>query len=165
MLKNLPALLFLSLIVLGGCSALKTPSDADVLGIKIGMSKADAAKRLNEIGKLEKEESKQQEVWALTNDSHYSFLIVAFNKETQKVRFITAKARENGSRIRYGDVLDIGQAQQKTSVNNYKYIQEISGSALTWGYTKIASGTDSTYLTYFSLKDSESSEEEEDDDE
>jgi hypothetical protein len=165
MLKILTALLFLSLIVFGGCSSFKAPSDSDILGIKIGMNKEDAAKRLNEIGKLEKEESKQQEVWALTNDSHYSYLIVAFNKETQKVRFITAKARENGSRLRYTDVLDIGKAQQTSSANNYKYSQEVPGSAFTSGYTKIASGADSNYLTYFSLKELNSSDEEEDDDE
>ncbi len=165
MLKNLLALLFLSLFIYGGCSSIRVPSDYDILGIKIGMNKEDAAKRLNEIGKLQNEESNQQEVWALTDKPHYSFLIIGFNKKTQKVRFITAKARENGSRVSYGDVLDIGNAQQQKSANNYKYIQEIPGSTLTFGYTKIASGTDPNYLTYFSLKELNSSEEEEDDDE
>ncbi len=122
MVKNLLALLLLSLITVGGCKSLKAPSDSDVLGIKIGMNKEDAAKRLNEIGKLEKEESKQQEVWALNNDLHYSHLIVAFDKKNKKVRYITAKARENGSRVLYSDVMDIGKARQTSSANNYKLI-------------------------------------------
>ncbi len=163
MVKNLLALLLLSLITVGGCKSLKAPSDSDVLGIKIGMNKEDAAKRLNEIGKLEKEESKQQEVWALNDDPHYSHLIVGFGKEDQEVRYVTVKARENGSRVRYTDVLDTGKAQQKISASNFKYIQEIPGGVFTSGYLKIASGTDANYLNYFSLKDSDSSEEEDDD--
>ncbi len=165
MVKNLLALLLLSLITVGGCKSLKAPSDSDVLGIKIGMNKEDAAKRLNEIGKLEKEESKQQEVWALNDDPHYSHLIIGFGKKDQEVRYVTVKARENGSRVRYSDVLDIEKSQQTSSANNYKYIQEVPGNALNSGYTKIASGTDSNYLTYFSLKELNSSEESEEDEE
>ncbi len=162
MLKNLPALLFLCFITFGCSNLLKTQSDSDILGIKIGMSREDAHKRLKEIGKLEKEESKQQEVWALNNEPHYDYLILAFDKENRQVRYITAKARENGTRVPYSDVLDTGKAQQTSSANNYKYIQEIPGNVLSNSYAKIASGTDSNYLTYFSLKQLNSSEEEED---
>ncbi len=80
-------------------------------------------KRLNEIGKLDHEERKQQEIWALNNDPHYSHLILAFDKEKQDVRYITAKARTDGSRVLYSDVLDINNAKLITSPNNYKYIR------------------------------------------
>ncbi len=166
MIKILITFLILSLIaVSSGCKALKAPSESDILGIRIGMNKDEAAKRLNEIGKLEKEENKQQEVWALNDEPHYSHLIVAFEKENQKVRYITVKARENGSPIRYSDVIDIAKAQQTSSANNHKYIQEVEGNLLAPGYAKIASGKDSNYLTYFSLKELNSSEEEEEDEE
>ncbi len=160
MLKNLLALLMLCLITFGCSNPSKTQSGSDILGIKIGMSKEDTIKRLNEIGKLDHEERKQQEIWALNNDPHYSHLIVGFDKEKQKVRYITAKARENGSRLRYSDIIDIGKAQQTSSANNYKYTEEVQANESTPGYTRIASGTDSDYLNYFSLKELNLPEEE-----
>jgi len=161
MLKNLLALLLLGLIAFGCSNSSKTQSVSDILGIRIGLSKEDATKRLNEIGKLDHEERKQQEIWVLNNDPHYSHLIVAFDKEKQLVRFITAKARENGTRLRYSDVMDISNAKLTSSANNYKYILEVQAKESTVGYTKIASGTDSNYLTYFSFKELNLPEEEE----
>ncbi|MBA3633062.1 MAG: hypothetical protein H0W58_09680 [Acidobacteria bacterium] len=160
MLKNLLTLLLLCLITFGCPNSSKTQSGSDILGIRIGMNKEDTIKRLNEIGKLEREERKQQEIWALNNDPHYSHLIVAFDKENQKVRYITAKAREKGSRLRYSDVIDIAKAQQRSSANNYKYIEDVQANELTPGYTRIASGTDPDYLNYFSLKELNLPEEE-----
>jgi hypothetical protein len=160
MLKNLPTLLLLCLLAFGCTNQSKTQSASDILGIRIGQSKEDAIKRLNEVGKLEREERKQQEIWTLNNDPHYSHLIVAFDKEKQILRFITAKARENGTRVRYSDVMDISQAKLTTSPNNYKYIQEVQASESTPGYTRIASGTDADYLNYFSLKELNLPEEE-----
>ncbi|MBA3334157.1 MAG: hypothetical protein H0T08_00955 [Acidobacteria bacterium] len=165
MLKNLLALLLLCLISFSCSNSLKTQSNSDISGIKIGMSKEDTTKRLQEIGKIDREERKQQEIWTLNNDPHYSHLIVAFDKEKQKVRFITAKARENGNRVRYGDVIDIGKAQLTSSANNYKYTQDVQASESNPAYIRIASGTDSNYLNYFSLKELNSSEEESEEDE
>jgi hypothetical protein len=160
MLKNLLALLLLCLIAFGCSNSSKTQSASDILGIRIGMSKEDTINRLNEIGKLDHEERKQQEIWTLNNDPHYSHLILAFDKEKQDVRYITAKAREKGSRVRYSDVIDIKKAQQRSSANNYKYIEEVPATESTPSYTRIASGTDSNYLTYFSLKELNLPEEE-----
>ncbi len=160
MLKNLLLLLLLCLITLACTNAPQTQSNSDILGIKIGMSKEDASKRLNEIGKLDHEERKQQEIWVLNNDPHYSHLIVAFDKEKQILRFITAKARENGTRLRYSDVLETDKAKLTSSANNYKYIQEVQATESTPGYSRIASGTDSDYLNYFSLKELNLPEEE-----
>lgn len=164
MLKNMSALFLLCLVFSGCFDSLKTQSESDVLGVKIGMSKADAIKRLKEIGRLEKEEKKQQEVWAIDSEPHYSYVIIAFDKENDNVRYITAKARENGSRVRYADVLDIDKSRQTNSANNYKYVQEIPGSLFAYGYSKLASGTDPDYLTYFSLKKTDSSGEESEED-
>lgn len=160
MLKHLLALLLLCLITFGCSSSLKTQPSSDILGIRIGMSKEDAIKRLQEIGKLDHQERKQQEIWTLNNDPHYSHLILAFDKEKQDVRYITAKARENGTRIRYSDVMDISKAKLINSPNNYKYIQEVQANESIAGYSKIASGTNVDYLTYFSHKELSLPEEE-----
>jgi hypothetical protein len=160
MLKNLLALLMLCLITFSCSNPSKTQSGSDILGIKIGMSKEATVKRLQEIGKLDREERKQQEIWTLNNDPHYYYLIVAFDKEKQAVRYITAKARDNGTRVPYKDVIDISTAKLTTSPNNYKYTQEFQANESTPGYTRIASGTDSNYLTYLSLKELNLPEEE-----
>lgn len=165
MKKKSLALLFLALIF-GSCSEwLKTESKTDILGIRINMSEENAHKRLREIGKLEKEERKQQEVWTLNDDPRYSHLIVAFTKEDQTVRYVTAKAREAGSRVRYADVLDLEKARQIGSANNYKYVQEFPADGRNSGYSIIASGRDPEYLTYLSLKNLDAAEEEEEEDE
>lgn len=163
-LKILTVLL-LSLIAFG-CSYLPQPkSDSNILGINLGTSKTEAHKRLNELGKLDREESKQQEIWTLNNDPHYSHLILAFDKENQSVRYITAIARENGTPVQYRDIIDTEKAKQTGSANNYKYVQEIEGNLTTSGYLKIASGKDINNLTYFSLKKLNSSEEEDEEEE
>ena len=153
MLKTLSALLLLCVITFGCSKPSKTQPSSDILGIKIGMSKEDTIKRLNEIGKLDHEERRQQEIWTLNNDPNYSHLILAFDKEKQDVRYITAKARTDGSRLLYSDVLDINNAKLITSPNNYKYTQDVQGNESIPGYSRIASGTDANYLTYFSLKE------------
>ena len=160
MLKNLLLLYLLCLITFGCSNSSKTQPASDILGIRIGMSSEDTIKHLNEIGKLDHEERKQQEIWTLNDDPHYSHLILAFDKEKQDVRYITAKARENGTRVRYSDVIDIAKAQQRRSANNFKYIEEVAANESTPGYTRIASGTDSGYLNYFSLKELNLPEEE-----
>lgn len=123
-----------------------------VLGISIGMSREAAHKKLGRIGRLEKEERKQQEVWILTGDRHYESLILGFNKDYTGVRYITAKAREGGRRVRYGDALDTAKARQLGTAGNYKYVQEVAARAGRPGYVLTARGTDPVYLTYFSVE-------------
>lgn len=164
MKKNFLLSALLLLIVLG-CNSPKAESKADILGIRLDMNQENAHKRLREIGKLEKEERKQQEIWALNDDPHYSHLIVAFTSENPSVRYITAKAREGGSRIRYSDVIDINKARRIGSAGNYKYIEEFPAEENRSQYSIIASGTDTDYLTYLSLKVLNPSESEEDEEE
>lgn len=125
---------------------------SDILGITLEMSQEAAHKILKKIGKLEKNESKLQEVWILSADASYSHLIVGFDKATKTVRFVTAKARTDGKQVRYKDVLDIKKAKQVGATNNYKYIQEIAARGKTAAYKIIAMGQSPDYLTYFSIE-------------
>ena len=131
-------------------SSAKTKSD--ILGISIGMSHVEANKLLQKIGKLEKNESKLQEVWALNKNASYSHLIIGFDKETNGVRFVTAKAHTDGKRVRYKDVLDIKKAKQTGTTNNYKYIQEVPAQGKKAAYKIIAMGQNADFLTYFSIE-------------
>lgn len=124
----------------------------DVLGISVGM-RADAAReRLRKIGRLEKEERRQQEVWAVADDRRFAHLIVGYDKDSNRVRYVTAKAREGDRRVRYGDVIDLKTATKTASTNNYKYAQKVAAHGDRPGYVVIARGNDPTYLTYLSLE-------------
>ena len=124
MMKKILAGTFLFWIMLLIAVNIDAQTKHDVLGLKVGMNKEDAVKRLQKIGSKERDERKQQEIWNLTDDSSYSHIIIAFNKEN-KVRFITAKGRESGKRVRYSDVIDVKKARQMGAVNNYKYVLEM----------------------------------------
>jgi hypothetical protein len=158
MIKKIFICTFLLLLIFSNVKNTVAKTKHEVLGIKIGMNRDDARRRLEKLGKLEKEESKQQEVWMLTDEPHYSYIIIGFNKEKTKVRFITAKARENGRRVRYADVLDIKKAEQNGATNNYKYQLKVPAHNKTPGYIVTARGTDAGYLTYFSIKQLENDE-------
>ncbi len=154
MMKKILAGTFLFWLVLLNAGNADAQTKHDVLGLEVGMNKEDVIKRLQKIGSKERDERKQQEIWKLTDDSHYSHIIIAFNKEN-KVRFITAKAHESGKRVRYSDVIDIKKARQMGAVNNYKYLLEMPARGKKPGYKVIARGQDQNYLTYFSIEELE----------
>lgn len=154
MMKKILAGTFLFWIMLLIAVNINAQTKHDVLGLKVGMNKDDAVKRLQKIGSKERDERKQQEIWNLTDDSSYSHIIIAFNKEN-KVRFITAKGRESGKRVRYSDVIDVKKARQMGAVNNYKYVLEMPARGKKPGYKVIARGQDQDYLTYFSIEELE----------
>ncbi len=68
------------------------------------------------------------------------------------MRFITAKARENGKRVRYDEVLDIKKARQAGSQANLNYIQDVPARGKKAAYKIVARGTDPIFLTYFSIE-------------
>lgn len=125
----------------------------EILGLRVGMSKDEALSRLQKIGTKDRDERKQQEIWILTNDKHYSYIIIAFDKDHTRVRFVTAKAREGGKRVHYRDVIDIKKARQEGSTNNYKYVLEVPAGGQELGYRVVARGRDKEYLTYFSVEE------------
>lgn len=162
-MKNFLIYTFLFLSFVGGTQSAGAKPKPEIAGLRVGMKREDALKRLEKIGKKEKDESKKQEVWKLTNNPQYSHIIIAFDRENNDVRFITAKAREGGTRVRYSDVLDVKKAKQVGAINNYKYKLESPSRGKKKGYTLIASGRDADYLTYFSIKEIENGKEEDED--
>ena len=144
MIKILLSFVLLFSFVLFSVQSSAAKTKSDVFGISLGMSHEAANKLLKKIGKLEKNESKLQEVWALNNDVSYSHLIVGFDKETNEVRFVTAKARENGKRVRYETVLDVkrqNKPARPTIINIFKKSRRAAKkpliNLLQWGKTLI----------------------------
>ena len=143
--------IFLVLIMLWTPSVLARVTKKELFGISVGMKPADALARLGKIGRREKQERKQQEVWALNNDPRFSHLIVAFTKGYAEVRYLTAKVRDD-AHVRYQDMLDLRKAKQMGTPNNNKYVLEVPASGQTPAYVLIARGADPNFLTYFSIQ-------------
>jgi hypothetical protein len=152
------------LMLAAACSTASEPKP-EILGVRLGMSREEAHARLRDIGKLEKEERRQQEVWRLDGDPSYSHLMVAYDREHASVRYVTAVANEQGRRVPYADVVSLDGARVDSTQASRTYTQEIPERADRPGFVARAIGTDPTYLKYYSVKRSGSGGDEEDEDE
>src|SRR5688500_20325605 len=98
----------LTLCLLLAVAAFATAAQAklrpEIMGVSLSMSRDDARARLKSLGRLEKEERKRQEVWAI-DDPRISHLLVGYDPE-YRVRYVTAIARAGGPRIRYQEIAD-----------------------------------------------------------
>ncbi len=140
------------LLLLASACATKVEPKPEILGVRLGMTREEAHARLKSIGRLEKEERRQQEVWRLTNDPAYTHLMVAYNKEYTSVRYITAVANEQGSRLRYADVINPTNARLESTQASHTYTQEVGARADQPGFKIRAIGNDPTYLKYYSVE-------------
>ena len=151
---RLVAALCAFVVLFGACRA---GADAagpkpEVLGVRLGMSREEAHARLNDLGHLEKKESKQQEVWKLKDDATYTHLIVAYNKEYTSLRFVTAVANEGGRRVRYGDVLDTAKARRAGAGATVTYTLEVPAAGAQPRFEVRLVGNDPNFLKYYTVE-------------
>lgn len=139
------------LLLAASCSAPAGPKP-EILGVRLGMSREEAHARLQGIGSLEKEERRQQEVWRLKDDPSYSHLMVAYDKGYTAVRYVTAVANEQGRRVPYAEVIDLGGARLESTQASRAYTQEFPEREGRPGFVARAIGTDPTYLKYYSVE-------------
>ena len=144
--------LMLSVAVLATATPIKPRPE--IMGISLGMSRADARVRLQSLGTLEREAQKQQEVWAV-KDQRVSHLLVGYDPDF-RVRYVTALARTGGPRIRYEEVADLKHAQRSNNHGNYKFTWEVEARG--GKYLLIARGHDPEYLDSYSVKNLDSKE-------
>jgi len=133
-----------------------TPRD-EIMGIALGMSKANARARLQALGTLERETRKRQEVWII-KDPRVSHLLVGYDADS-RVRYVTAVARTGGARIRYDEVAELKSAQRLTNQGNYKLTWEVAARSGHAAYLLIAHGHDPQYLDSYSIKKVDQEEE------
>ena len=140
------------LIITASCSRAGAPRTApEILGVRLGAGRDEATKLLREIGRLEKEERKQQEVWALRDHPSYSHLIVSYDKEYKGVRFVTAVAKEGGRPVRYDEVIDTGKARKEQAGQSVTYTLTVQAQGGRPGYVVKAIG-DPERLNYYSVE-------------
>jgi len=155
-LRNAVCTLLLAVAV---ACATATASLHDLFGVRTGMRKSDVHAKLSAAGTFVRNERKRQEVWEV-RDPRYRGAIVGYDAEW-KVRFITAVANEQGTRVRYADVLDLSRAQHQSAGTSHTYRWTPPHAR----YTIIAIGNDPEVLTYLTLTTTEREEEEEEEEE
>jgi hypothetical protein len=152
------------LMLAAACSTSSEP-EPGILGVRLGMGREEAHARLQKIGRLEKEERRQQEVWRLDGDPSYTHLMVAFDKEHASVRYVTAVANEHGRRVSYAEVMSLDGARLDSTAASRIYVREFPERDGRPGFIAKAIGADPTYLKYYSVERSDSGGEEEEDEE
>lgn len=128
----------------------------EIMGVGLSMSRDDARARLKSLGRLEREERKRQEVWAV-DDPRISHLLVGYDAD-YRVRYVTAIARAGGPRIRYREIAELKHAQRLQHQGNYKFTWEVAARRGQVAYVTIAHGRDPQYLDSYSVKKVEQKE-------
>lgn len=140
------------LLLVAACSQSSREPRPEILGVRLGMNREEARARLQAIGQLEKEERRQQEVWRLNDDASYGHLIVAYDKGYTAIRFVTAVAKEGGSRVRYGDVIDRERAREDLTPATRTYTQQVAARDGRPAFVVKAIGSDAESLKYYSVE-------------
>lgn len=126
----------------------------DILGIRLNMTRADAQKRLHEMGKFVRDERKRQEIWEV-RDARFSHLVVGFDAK-EKLRYVTAVAREDkeAKRVEYGEIGNLTTARQAgdPKINNFSYEWVLAAEKDEPATLVNARGRDPKFLSTYSLK-------------
>jgi hypothetical protein len=121
----------------------------EVLGLRLGMSEQSARNRLTKIATWQKPDRKKRlEVWVLKGDPTYRFLIVKF-KESQLI-FVQAVVNET-AHVRYDELGSLAQAVNRSDGHTHTYEWKVKPRAKQAGYLLIARGTNSEFVTSYSL--------------
>lgn len=144
-------LLYLALIFIPtfACALPANELPKDILGLSIGMSKADVEKHLGVIAEFERNDRRRQELWRLRNDPHYSHLAVGYDQNDQ-VRYVTAFGDASKARVRFSEIGDLTKAKKELTEPHLRYTWDnVAGGKI------IAYGTEGEYLSSLSIAKSE----------
>jgi hypothetical protein len=122
----------------------------EILGLRLGMSYSQAHARLNELGKFKSEDEGQQ-VWTLSHDKHYQYLIVGFDHD-RNVRYVTVLARPDGQPVNYADVGNLADAARSGGEGNVRYTWKANDKRGHFEYLAIAKGKDPRHLNRYAVK-------------
>jgi hypothetical protein len=145
-----------TLVLLSVACASMQPASApraDILGVHLDMPRDAVRTTLANVGTLEREERKRQEVWTV-RDPRYASLLIGYDAEWD-VRYVTAVAKSDGAPVAYSDILDVSAADRRSAGETYTYTWKTG----TPPYYVIAIGGPER-LTYLSLKKDPAAEQE-----
>jgi hypothetical protein len=142
------SLLFLVLSLTA--SAVGKQPAPEILGLRLGMSYSRAHARLNEIGQFKSEDEGQQ-VWTLSHDKHYQYVIIGFDRD-RNVRYVTVLARPDGQSVNYADVGNLADATRSGGEGNIRYTWKANDKKGHFEYLAIAKGKDPRHLNRYAVK-------------
>lgn len=136
------------LLLLPSASVIAKEPQADILGVRLGMTEEDAHRRLLKVGSPDTSQAESDEapLWKL-RDRRFASLLVHFGRDG-RVEWVTAYAREGGRRLRYGDVADTSLARH---TGFHIYTWTVAGKGSRPGYVLTARGKTPEYLSSLSL--------------
>jgi len=145
------------LLTMTQCASKTVPAPnlpKDILGISVGMSKADAQKRLEEIAQFVSEDKKTGQLWQLKDDSRFKNIAVAYDTE-DKTRFVTALVEKATAkeRMRFTEVGDLSAAVKEVVKPHHKYFWDVPANDNNPAYRVFAYGDEPELLTIYSLSD------------
>jgi hypothetical protein len=141
------------LLMMTQCTGRTAPNlPRDILGISVGMSKAGAQQRLEEIATLESGGRKVGQFWKLKNDPHFSSVAVDYDKE-DRIRFITAFVEKTTTKqkIRFTEVGDLTKAKAEIVEPHYRYIWEVPAKGDIPSYIVNIYGDNPEFVETYSL--------------
>ena len=127
--RRLTTLTFI-ILSLGAASACFLPQGPaiEILGLRIGMEKAAAHTRLNEMSEFVRNEGRNQEIWKVKDASRFAEVAIGYSED--KIRYVTAfvdKAQAN-ELIPFSGVGDLRSAKAEIMEPHYRYIWDIPAS-------------------------------------
>jgi hypothetical protein len=121
-----------------------------ILGLRLGMSYDQAHSRLNNIAQFRSEDEGQQ-VWTLTHDQRYQYVIIGFDRDLQ-VRYVTVLARPEGKPVSYVEIGDLAHATRTGGPGNLRYTWRASDKRGRFEYIVVAKGKNPRYLDRYAIK-------------
>jgi hypothetical protein len=147
-MRSVALLAFLILSLSASVVAKQPPPQ--ILGLRLGMPYTQAHARLNAIAKFKSEDEGQQ-VWTLSHDKRYQYLIIGFDHD-RNVRYVTVLARPDGQPVNYADVGNLADATRTGAKGNLRYTWKANNKKGGFEYLAIAKGTDDRYLNRYAVK-------------
>lgn len=140
-----PLLLLIPFLVGFARDEVSRPED-HLLGIRIGMTRPDATEILSEIGFPNETMVGLKEGWELA-DPRWAHMIVRYGDD-EKVRWVTLLARPDSTAVRFADIGDLAEAEQR---GYYAYTWSRAPEGDRPGYSVTARGTDPEFVASLSL--------------
>lgn len=158
---RLVCLLSALIVSAAACSKPAPDLPKDILGVRVGMNKADADRHLRETAKFNREDDQSEQLWSLSGNPNFDYLAIGYDRDKQ-VRYVTAIAKsKDGKPVLFNDVGDLTKAKKEVVGLHHRYTWEIAASEKQPAYLVIAQGGNAESLSLYTLTKPRNPEEQE----
>jgi len=143
-------LIVLNLAAAVASSPQRTPA-IEVLGLRVGIGKAEARSHLKEISEFVRNEGRNQEIWKLKDASRFSEVAVGYSED--KIRYITAFVDKKLAKehIAFSSVGDLNTAKAEIVGQHHRYIWDVPASSGNAACSVNVYGDNPEFITMFTI--------------